>query len=132
MTDELPGPDPAWSTDDGSNEWWPALPGPAVSPARDDADVNLPQSVPGGVDRLRARVPLLNAQRVPPGVHHDVADPIPVTVTLRWPTGDEQLDTMALEWWTTERDGAVVRVRISDPRVMTGAVWVPADDVWRR
>jgi hypothetical protein len=32
----------------------------------------------------------------------------------------------------TEHDGAVVLVRISDPRVMTGAVWVPAADARRR
>jgi hypothetical protein len=128
---ELPGPDPAWSTDDGTNEWWPALPGGVSGPSDDDV-VNLPQTVPGGMDRLRATVPLLNAQRVPPGVHHDVFDPIPVTVTLRWETGEEERDTIAVEWWTTERDGAVVRVQISDSRVMTGAVWLPAGDVRRR
>lgn len=128
---ELPGPDPTWETDDPATEWWPALPG-GVSPLDDDDVVALPQTVPGGMDRLRATVPLLNAQRVPPGTHHDVTEPIPVTATLRWETGEEQLDTMALEWWTTERDGAVVRVRISDSRVMTGAVWVPAADVRRR
>ncbi|MCG7285341.1 hypothetical protein MHY85_05045 [Cellulomonas sp. ACRRI] len=54
-------------------------------------------------------------------------DPIPVRVTLRWETGDETVDTVALEW--TPR---LVRVRVSDLRVMTGAVWVPAEDVRRR
>lgn len=80
---------------------------------------------------LAAR-PLLNEREVPPGVHHDVADPPPVTVTLRWETGDEEVDTVALEWWTTERSGPVVRVRVADPRILTGAVWVPAGDVRRR
>src|SRR6478609_4529401 len=75
--------------------------------------------------------PLLNAQRVPPGVHHDVDQPIPVTVTLRWETGDEELDTLAVEWWGAG-DRAVVRVQIADARVITGAVWVPAADVRRR
>jgi hypothetical protein len=131
MSDELP-PERAWSTDDGANEWWPALPGQAVSPGSDDADVNLPQTVPGGMDRLRATAPLLNARRVPPGVHHDVATPIPVTATLRWETGEEERDTVAVEWWTSAHDGSVVRVQISDSRVMTGAVWLPAEDVRRR
>jgi hypothetical protein len=39
MTDELPPPDPAWFSDDGSNEWWPALPRPTVRPPGDDAVV---------------------------------------------------------------------------------------------
>lgn len=52
-------------------------------------------------------------------------------MTLRWETGIEQLDTVALEWWrpkdlTGRLLGPLVRVRIADPRVMTGAVWVPA------
>lgn len=91
----------------------------------------LPGRVPGGMDRVRDARPLLNAHPVPPGKHHDVPDQIPVTVTLRWETGDEQLDTVALEWWR-DRGEAVVRVRIADQRVMTGAVWLPAEDVRRR
>jgi hypothetical protein len=79
------------------------------------------------MSRLRAAVALLNAREVPPGVHHDVDRPVPVTVTLRWATGTERLDTLALEWTAT-----LVRVRIVDLRVMTGAVWVPASDVCRR
>ena len=58
---------------------------------------------------------------------------------MRWATGTERLDTIALEWWRpgfkSEGDGlnrALVRVRVDDPRVMTGAVWVPAEDVRRR
>lgn len=78
------------------------------------------------MSRVRAARPLLNARPVPPGVHHDVHDPIPVTVTLRWQTGVEQLETLALEWTRT-----VVRVRMVDQRVMTGAVWLPAEDVRR-
>ncbi len=89
--------------------------------------MNLAQTVPGGVSRLRAAVPLLNARPVPPGEHHDVDRPLPVTVTLRWATGTERLDTVAVEWTAT-----VVRVRIVDLRVMTGAVWLPAADVRRR
>lgn len=93
----------------------------------DTLPVSLPQSVPGGMHRVRAAVPLLNARPVPPGVHHDVDRPIPVTVTLRWATGVEVVDTVALEWTRT-----LVRVRIADLRVMTGAVWVPAEDVRRQ
>lgn len=89
--------------------------------------MNLAQTVPGGMSRLRAAVPLRNAHPVPPGTHHDVDRPVPVTVTLRWDTGDERLDTLAMEWTR-----ALVRVRIADLRVMTGAVWVPAGDVRRR
>lgn len=40
-------------------------------------DHPLTHSAPGGMDRVKATMPLLNAQRVPPGVHHDVDDPIP-------------------------------------------------------
>ena len=54
-------------------------------------------SHPGSADRARAQIPLLNGRPVPPGKHHDVQHPIPVTVTLRWETGDEQLDTIAVE-----------------------------------
>lgn len=54
-----------------------------------------------------------------------------MTVTLRWATGVKQLDTVALEWWGRGPD-AVVRVRVADRRVMTGAVWLPAEDVRRR
>lgn len=91
------------------------------------AVVNLARTVPGGMARLRSAVPLLNARPVPAGVHHDVEQPLPVTVTLRWETGAERLDTVAVEWTTT-----LVRVRIADLRVMTGAVWLPAADVRRR
>ncbi len=90
-----------------------------------------PIHVTGGPDRIAGLAPLLNAHEVPPGVHHDVEHPIPVTVTLRWATGTEQLDTVAVEWWHADGHD-VVRVRIADRRVMTGAVWVPAEDVQRR
>jgi len=123
----------AWSSLDGDTEWWPALPR-RVGGATDDDDVHdhdLTHTVPGGMDRVRSTRPLLNAQRVPPGVHHDVDQPIPVTVTLRWETGDEELDTLAVEWQGAG-DRAVVRVQIADARVITGAVWVPAADVRRR
>ncbi|NKY08968.1 hypothetical protein [Cellulomonas hominis] len=123
-------PAEAWLTADPDSEWWPALPS-RVSPASDDDDVDLRQTVPGGMSRVRAAVPLLNAQPVPKGTHHDVDHPIPVTVTLRWETGDEQLDTEAVEWWTTGGE-TVVRVKMADLRVMTGAVWLPAADVHRR
>lgn len=89
--------------------------------------VDLTQRVAGGLDRLRGVVPLLNGRPVPPGVHHDVTQPLPVTVTMRWPTGDEHLDTLALEWTRT-----LVRIRVTDLRCLTGAVWVPARDVRRR
>lgn len=88
---------------------------------------DLTQTVPGGMSRVKGTVPLLNARPVPPGVHHDVEYPIPVTVRLRWETGVELLDTVAVEWC-----GGVIRVRIADLRVMTGAVWVPVEDVRRR
>lgn len=122
--------DEAWRTADPATEWWPALP-QRVSPPEHDARVDLTQTAPGGMARVRAAVPLLNARPVPRGTHHDVDDPIPVTVTLRWETGDEQLDTVAVEWWGSGPD-AVVRVRVADLRVMTGAVWLPAGDVRRR
>ncbi|RMI13031.1 hypothetical protein [Cellulomonas triticagri] len=80
------------------------------------------------MDRIRAVRPLLNERPVPPGVHHDVQHPIPVVVTLRWETGDEEVETIALEWWTT-RAGSVVRVRVADQRIPTGAVWLPVEDV---
>lgn len=109
-------------------------------------DRSLLSNVPGGMSRVHATVPLHNQRPVPPGVHHDVERPVPVTVTLRWETGVEELETVALEWWSTTRDPrddaqtlgrsarerSVVRVRISDLRVMTGAIWVPAEDVRRR
>src|SRR6478609_4250708 len=79
------------------------------------------------MSRVRAGVPLHNQRPVPPGAHHDVDRPLPVTVLLRWATGTETLDTVALEWTPT-----LVRVRIADLRVMTGAVWLPAPDVRRR
>ena len=123
-------PDEAWLTADPDSEWWPALPR-RVSPESDDDDVDLRQTVPGGMSRVRAAVPLLNARPVPKGTHHDVDHPIPVTVTLRWATGDEELDTEAVEWWGAG-DAAVVRVKMTDLRVMTGAVWLPAADVRRR
>ena len=90
-------------------------------------DHDLTHSAPGGMHRVRAQVRLLNAHPVPPGMHHDVQHPIPVAVTLRWETGNEELETVALEW-----DRRLVRVRIADLRVITGAVWVPAGDVRRR
>lgn len=89
--------------------------------------MNLPSRVPGGQSRLLAAVPLHNQRPVPPGVHHDVEHPIAVTVVLHWETGTEQLDTYAVEWW-----GHVIRVRITDQRVMTGAIWLPVEDVRRR
>lgn len=90
-----------------------------------------PIDVTGGPDRIARLVPLHNQHPVPPGVHHDDDQPVPVTVTLRWASGDEQLNTVAVEWWRAGgRD--VARVRIADRRVMTGAVWLPADDVRRR
>ena len=89
--------------------------------------MNLPSRVPGGQSRLPAAVPLNNQRPVSPGVHHDVEHPIAVTVTLHWETGTEQLDTLAVERW-----GHVMRVRIADQRVMTGAIWLPVNDVRRR
>ena len=88
---------------------------------------SLTHRVRGGMDRVRDVVLLNNQHTVPPGVHHDVVHPLPVTATLRWATGDEQLDTLALEW-----TAHLVRVRIADHRCMTGAVWLPASDVSRR
>lgn len=88
---------------------------------------SLTHRVRGGMDRVRDVVPLRNQCPVPPGVHHDVDYPVPVTATLRWATGDARVDTIALEW--TAR---LVRVRIADHRCMTGAVWLPASDVSRR
>lgn len=77
-------------------------------------------------------MPLLNEREVPPGVHHDVQHLIPVTVTMRWATGAEQDDALAVEWCGTGAD-AVVRVRLrEEKRVMTGCVWLPASDVRRR
>lgn len=89
--------------------------------------MNDPQLVPGGQSRVAAALPLLNQQPVPPGVHHDVSDPVPVVAAMRWATGVELCDTVAVEWTRT-----VVRVRVVDLRVMTGAVWLPAHDVRRR
>lgn len=89
--------------------------------------MSLPQLVPGGQSRVAAAVPLLNQQPVPAGVHHDVDDPVPVVAVLRWATGTELCQTVAVEWTRT-----VVRVRVVDLRVMTGAVWLPARDVHRR
>jgi hypothetical protein len=119
-------PDLPWSTDGSADEWWPTLPA-RVGPGTDDDAVNLTQRVPGGQSRIAAAVPLLNQREVPPGVHHDVDYPIPVTVALRWETGTELLDTVAVE-----SDRHLIRVRVSDLRVMTGAVWVPVEDVRRR
>jgi hypothetical protein len=89
--------------------------------------MSLPQRVPGGQSRLAAAVRLQNQRPVPAGVHHDVDDPIPVVAVLRWATGTERAETVALEWTRT-----LVRVRVNDLRVMTGAVWLPARDVRRR
>jgi hypothetical protein len=110
----------------GMDEWWPTPPERVGSGTDDDA-VNLTQRVPGGQSRIAAAVRLLNQREVPPGVHHDVDRPIQVTVALRWETGIEFLDTVAVEW-----DRHLIRVRISDLRVMTGAVWLPVEDVRRR
>lgn len=54
-----------------------------------------------------------------------------VVATMRWEGGDEECETDAVEWWT---DGGrtVMRVRIADTRVMTGAVWLPLEEVRRR
>lgn len=46
---------------------------------------------------------------VPAGVHHDVTQPLPVTVTLRWVTGADELATIALRWTRT-----LVRVPITE------------------
>jgi hypothetical protein len=89
--------------------------------------MSLPQRVPGGQSRIAAAVDLLNQHPVPAGVHHDVDEPVPVVAALRWATGTELCETLALEWTRT-----LVRVRVSDLRVMTGAVWLPAADVRRR
>ena len=99
---------------------------------RRDPPLSLPQLVPGGMARLASAIQLLNACPVPPGVHHDVENPIPVVATPRWATGPEETDTLALEWWRALHSGPVVRVRVIDLRVMTGAVWLPAADVRRR
>lgn len=112
----------AWLPDSGTYEWWPALssavageePGPH---GRDDR---------GPTGRT---VPLLNAQRVPPGEHTDRVHPASVVAVLRWATGDELVATEALERWTTEDGSALVRVRVRDRRVLTAAVWLPAADV---
>lgn len=91
----------AWSSLDNDTEWCPALPR-RVGGAADDGEVHdhdLTHSVPGGMDRVRSTRPLLNAQPVLRGLHPDVERPIPVTVTLPWATGDEQLETLAVEWW---------------------------------
>lgn len=122
--------DDAWRTADPATEWWPALP-QSVGPPAHDAGVGLTQTTPGGMARVRAAVSLLDARPVPRGMHHDVDDPIPVTVTLWWETGDERLDTVAVEWWGTGPD-AVVRLRIGNLRVMTGAVSLSIADVRRR
>ncbi len=99
---------------------------------RRNPPLSLPQLVPGGMARVASAVMLLNACPVPPGVHHDVEQPIPVIATLRWVTGPEDTDTLALEWWRAVPSGPVVRVRVIDLRLMTGAVWLPAADVRRR
>lgn len=96
----------------------------------------LPMSVPGGPARLASAVKLVNESPFPPGVHHDVARPIPVTATLRWSDGQggEQLelrDTIALEWCRGAAGEQVVRVRLVDARHLTAAAWIPASDVRR-
>jgi hypothetical protein len=91
------------------------------------SDRSLLSNVPGGMSRIHSTVPLHNQRPVPPGVHHDIEYPVPVVVTLYWETGTEHLETLAVEW-----DRHLVRIRISDLRVMTGAIWVPAEDVRRR
>lgn len=133
MSDDPRPTGQAWSSLDADTEWWPALPR-RVGAAADDDDVHdhpLTHSVPGGMDRVRSTRPLLNAQPVPRGVHHDVDRPIPVIATLRWATGEEEYPTHAVEWWTAS-GRTVVRVQIADARVITGAVWLPLEDVRRR
>jgi hypothetical protein len=92
-----------------------------------DASVSMPQRVPGGRSRIATAVPLQNQHSVPPGVHRDIERPVPVTAGLHWEAGTETPETVALEWTLT-----LVRIRILDLRVMTGAVWIPAGDVHRR
>jgi hypothetical protein len=89
--------------------------------------MSLPQRAPGGQSRLAGAVPLRNWLAVPGGVHHDVEHPVPVTVVLRWATGPEPVDTLALDWTRM-----LARVRVIDLRVMTGAVWLPVRDVRHR
>lgn len=91
-------------------------------------DRSLLRGAVGGMERIAAARPLLNACAVPRGKHHDHPEPIPVRVRLRWDTGVEQVDTVELERWE-RRAGTLVRVRVWDPRVMTGAVWLSAHDV---
>lgn len=82
----------------------------------------------GSADILELAQHILNAHDVPPGVHHDVENPIPVTVRILWERdGLEEVDTVAVEW--TSR---LVRVWLSDRRWQPAAVWVPAEDVRRR
>ncbi|VTR77231.1 hypothetical protein CHMI_02001 [Cellulomonas hominis] len=71
--------------------------------------MSLPQRVPGGQSRIAAAVTLRNQHPVPPGVHHDVEQPVPVTARLHWETGTETIETLALEWTRT-----LVRIRIID------------------
>ncbi|MEN0072501.1 MAG: hypothetical protein AAGC63_16100 [Propionicimonas sp.] len=93
-------------------------------------------NVPGGPARLASAVELLNEVPFPPGVHHDVARPIPVVATLRWSDGRggedvEHRDTEALEWCPGVTAAPVVRIRLVDPRNITIAAWLPAADVRR-
>ena len=67
-----------------------------------------------------------NERPVPPGVHRDVAHPIPVRVRLVWSTGPQWIDGLALEW--TQR---LVRVETRDRRLHPRVVWVRAEDVRR-
>ncbi|GIG28178.1 hypothetical protein [Cellulomonas marina] len=82
---------------------------------------------PGSADIVEKAQRLLNALPVPPGVHHDVLQPVPVLARLRWERDPEEtVRTVAVEW-TTSR----VRVRLADARRHTGAAWLPATDVRR-
>jgi hypothetical protein len=94
-----------------------------------DPGVDLRQTVPGGLSRVRSARRLLNECPFPRGEHHDLADPPAAFATLRWETGDEEISTVVLEWWHTRAAGWMARVRVTDPRLMTGAVWIPAADV---
>lgn len=68
---------------------------------RGPASWRVRERIPDGQSRLLAAIPLHNQRPVPPGVDHDVEHPLPVTITLHWETGTEQLDTLAVEWQAT-------------------------------
>jgi len=81
----------------------------------------------GSADRLALAQRILNSHEVPPGLHHDVPNPIQVRVRLQWEKdGEEYVDTIAVEWTSQ-----LVRVAMNDRRWMLAAAWVGADDVRR-